>query len=300
LKTQLEFKYITNGQAANCAEHFDIELSSHDLNWSGILVEKGTATYFSPKNVYSPAFIFSMELSHDFDWSIETTDVRKSIRTTVGNIWVNSPYAPMNHTNDNPAEFLVLAIEPESLYHYYKGPLPKDKLEFLTDYNLEDPMLSHMLQMLLLEVINKGQGGPKLLENLLTLIVHYFVDNYSNIECLREGHQTNSSISAEDLRLVDQHIYDHMDSIISIDALASMLNMNKFHFLNEFKAKLGQTPYQYILSLRIEEAKNLLVNTGDALTDIALELGFNDGSHFSRTFKKFTGYTPLQYRKNTQ
>jgi AraC family transcriptional regulator len=178
--------------------------------------------------------------------------------------------------------------------------LTAEALDLMVQQGDEDAMLGQIMNMFLLEVINQARNGLKFLNSLLTLLATYYIDNYSNIACLRDNHQHNSVISKDHMRLIDQYIYDHMDITISIDALATELNMNKFHFLNEFKKKLGQTPYQYILTLRIDEAKNLLLNTSDPLTEIALELGFNDGSHFSRTFKKFTGQTPLQFRKTIQ
>jgi transcriptional regulator GlxA family with amidase domain len=63
-----------------------------------------------------------------------------------------------------------------------------------------------------------------------------------------------------------------------------------------FSRKVGVTPYQYLLGVRMEKAKELLGNLNYSITDVAAFCGFESASHFSNVFKKTTGYSPVEYK----
>jgi YesN/AraC family two-component response regulator len=66
---------------------------------------------------------------------------------------------------------------------------------------------------------------------------------------------------------------------------------------NAFKSKKGSTVLLYIQQQRIEKAKSLIAATDASISEISLEVGYTDHSYFSRVFKKSTGKTPWEYRK---
>ena len=78
--------------------------------------------------------------------------------------------------------------------------------------------------------------------------------------------------------------------------LADMLYLNEPYFCRLFKNATGQSVMTYINSLRIEKASVLLENSAASITDVALQVGFDDLNYFSRTFKRFMKVTPMQYR----
>ncbi|MDE5825167.1 MAG: helix-turn-helix transcriptional regulator, partial [Lachnospiraceae bacterium] len=83
---------------------------------------------------------------------------------------------------------------------------------------------------------------------------------------------------------------------ISLTGAAQVLNMNSNYVSQLFKKETGITFVHYVTQKRLEDAKELLSTTKKPLTDIALEVGFNDTFHFIKTFKKVIGMTPGQYR----
>lgn len=85
---------------------------------------------------------------------------------------------------------------------------------------------------------------------------------------------------------------------IRVDDLASMALQSRYHFIRSFKVAMGVTPYQYVLLLRIEEAKRLLKGTGDSVTQISFGLGFSSVSQFQRAFFKGVGCTPKEFRNS--
>lgn len=98
------------------------------------------------------------------------------------------------------------------------------------------------------------------------------------------------------LSRVMEYIHTHYTEQMNIDALAAIALQSRFHFIRSFKAMMGVTPYQYILHLRVEQAKLQLQRTSSTVTDISYSLGFSSTSQFYRTFLKSAGMTPEKYR----
>lgn len=95
---------------------------------------------------------------------------------------------------------------------------------------------------------------------------------------------------------IHKHIYDEID----IDALAKELGYNTYYMTKLFKKETGMSMKEYILKERIENAKILLETTSLDINEVSDYLSFHSPSYFSTTFKKVTGYTPLEYRKQSK
>jgi AraC-like DNA-binding protein len=87
---------------------------------------------------------------------------------------------------------------------------------------------------------------------------------------------------------------NYMDNI-SLAEISAFAYMSQFHLIRVFKKHTGLSPYAYLEQIRVTRAKELL-RSGQTIADTAYELGFNDQSHFTKTFKRFTGTTPGIYR----
>ena len=92
-----------------------------------------------------------------------------------------------------------------------------------------------------------------------------------------------------------RHNYSNDD--LTVTRLAEVANMSTKQFRRTFSDIYKMTPYTFLLDFRINEAKKLLKNTQNKLSDIALQCGFADLYSFSHSFKKNTGMTPSEYRR---
>lgn len=122
---------------------------------------------------------------------------------------------------------------------------------------------------------------------------------------LSEEHQDIASYETEDQEDYSYHIIKARDYIqthfkepITLEALATHLNLNKSYLCTIFKKATKDSFCNYTNKVRIEESKKLLRQTNDSMTDIALAVGFSSASYFNTIFKKLEGKTPLEYRKN--
>jgi AraC-like DNA-binding protein len=84
----------------------------------------------------------------------------------------------------------------------------------------------------------------------------------------------------------------------TVDEMAALVGMGTTAFNEKVKNFTGFSPLNYLINIRVSEAIKLLKRQDVSVTDIALDTGFYSSQHFSTTFKKLTGFTPSEFRKN--
>jgi AraC family transcriptional regulator len=89
----------------------------------------------------------------------------------------------------------------------------------------------------------------------------------------------------------------HLAEDFSLDQLAALAGLSKFHFHRLFKQAVGEAPSHHLLKLRMQEAKRLLRETKRSVVDVALDVGYTNPSHFARFFRRETGLSPSDYRQ---
>lgn len=92
------------------------------------------------------------------------------------------------------------------------------------------------------------------------------------------------------------YINNHFDKELNLDFLSSVRFTSKFHLLRLFKKYYGQTPKQYVIDKRIEQAK-LLLRKGTSVSDTCFAVGFDSPGSFSTLFKSRVGLTPTDFQK---
>ncbi|MFS0871382.1 helix-turn-helix domain-containing protein [Paenibacillus xylanilyticus] len=95
------------------------------------------------------------------------------------------------------------------------------------------------------------------------------------------------------LRYIHAHYREHM----TLDILAEQFNFSSRHLSMQFKQKTGSSPIDYLIQIRLAEARKLLIQSDATLGEIAAEVGYSDVYYFSRIFKKHTGLSPTHYQK---
>lgn len=100
------------------------------------------------------------------------------------------------------------------------------------------------------------------------------------------------------LKRVTEYIKAHLNKNLSLDEIADVACLTPFHFSRQFKNATHFSPHQFVLKLKIEHAEKLLTNTDLPISEIALEVGFQNQSHFTLVFHKIVGVPPNRYRKH--
>ncbi|QJD83867.1 response regulator [Cohnella herbarum] len=92
------------------------------------------------------------------------------------------------------------------------------------------------------------------------------------------------------------YIEQHLNTELSLEEVADRLGLNPSYFSQLFKQMTNETFVQYRTKRRMERAKRLLSMPYHKITDVSAEVGFADHPHFTKTFKKYSGLTPSEYR----
>lgn len=132
-----------------------------------------------------------------------------------------------------------------------------------------EELLSNYMQQLLImihrAIMNKPLGRNQIMMNEMDNAVRYFHENYNQL--------------------------------ISIEDYAASLHMSVSWFIRNFKEYTNETPAQYLVSLRVSNAKTLLESSDYNITEIASIVGYDNPLYFSRIFKKQYGMSPAHFRK---
>ena len=102
------------------------------------------------------------------------------------------------------------------------------------------------------------------------------------------------------VQLIINLMKEELHQDLTLDGLASSVNLSLSYLHHLFKAETGTTPWLYLHSLRLEKARELLVTTMLSVKQIMNRVGMKDKSHFGREFKKTYGQSPGQYRMNAR
>jgi AraC family transcriptional regulator len=97
------------------------------------------------------------------------------------------------------------------------------------------------------------------------------------------------------LRRIVAHVEANLGERISLDQLAALAGMSRFHFARQFRISTGRSPMGYVRHARIERATAILRERDTTIARVAVSLGFADQSHFTRTFGRFIGVSPKSF-----
>jgi two-component system response regulator YesN len=93
------------------------------------------------------------------------------------------------------------------------------------------------------------------------------------------------------------YIHDHYSNALGRKEIAAHVGVSQEYLSSCFHREVGVPLVNYVERYRLRRAKELLVTTEKSITEIALEVGFNDSSYFGRIFRRENGISPLAYRR---
>jgi AraC-like DNA-binding protein len=93
-----------------------------------------------------------------------------------------------------------------------------------------------------------------------------------------------------------RHMRQHLAEPLDLAELAQIAAISKFHLVRVFDETTGTTPHHFLSCLRVQRAKELLLNSAAPITDVCLEVGYNSLGTFSKTFSELVGLSPQEFR----
>jgi AraC family transcriptional regulator len=270
-------------------------LASSGGKWKAITLEKHLA---DPDYVRTDFAVYS-NLVHIFsgrpltqEWRIDGRSYR--VQNTAGSLMVapKGIQASVRAVRTESDVQWILELEPGQSLDLLNGK----KFEPTPQLNLRDPQAVRLVQLLQTEVENGFPTGNLFGETVGNSLILYLAQHYSTAAPGQD--QIRGGLPALRLKRVLEYIESNLSQDVHLGELAETAGLSEFHFAKLFKGSTGASPHQYILQRRLERAKELLRKPSMSLSEISLEAGFADQSHFTNVFRRFVGATPSKFRSS--
>lgn len=158
------------------------------------------------------------------------------------------------------------------------------------------PNVNEHVLTLFEELLNVAQTAPPYANQIQAGLAMQILANTLSLIQHRQD-----TVRESDFSIIEKakcYLHDHWNQEVDVEELAESLNISYRHFRRLFKSSTGVPPQQYILNLKINQAKRLLEGPF-TIKKIAYKAGFTDPYHFSRLFKQKTRMSPSEWRNST-
>jgi AraC family transcriptional regulator len=192
-----------------------------------------------------------------------------------------------------PARSLLLRLMPsllrESADTMGLGPYDAD---LAPSIHIRDPQVERIGWMMRAEDHDAYPGGRLFSDSLASALAARLLAMQSrrSASAVRPGR----ALPAWRLRRVLEYIEAHLDQDLSLAELASVAGFSLSHFKPLFKQAAGMPVHRFVLERRVERARNLLLQGGRSVSEIALDAGFAHPSHMARCMRRLLGVSPRQ------
>jgi AraC-like DNA-binding protein len=253
-------------------------LHTHDFH-EIVLVYSGRAIHISPGEDF--------ELQSGDILSIKPGQVHgfKNIKNLVlMNILIKSSFFEEDFLSIRslPAYDILFGVETE------KDPSKTSIVNFRMDFKNFSKVKS-LIETAQNELAGRQEGYRAMAAGLLLELLILLVRSYGE-------HKERFSGFGSDIGILVDYIKNNYRSALTMEDLTGISGMSESRILRIFKRHFDCSPFQYVSHLRLSAAEDALIQSDRPITDIALDLGYNDSNYFARSFRKHLGLSPREYR----
>lgn len=161
---------------------------------------------------------------------------------------------------------------------------------------VRDSVLAGLARSLAEELVESRPGQLTMVDSLVhqlgvhLLRKHLVVKRAPNLELTRAGPIDRR------LRLAVEFMHENYARDLDLEEIAGAAYLSSFYFQRLFKRLMGVSPHEYLAGIRMERARDLLLNTTDSVSGVSRSVGFRSQSHFARVFRDVNGVSPLAFR----
>ena len=146
------------------------------------------------------------------------------------------------------------------------------------------------------DVVTNGKADKSYVAALTNVLAHELLR--SGKEMSQDSAVSRGGLATWQKRVVIRHIEEHVCERNPLVTLAKLVRLSPSHFCRAFRQSFGIPPHEYHIRRRIEKAKTLLAEREASVTGVGFALGYSHTSSFSVAFRKITGQTPIEFRRD--
>ena len=274
-------------------------LSSTGVRWSGLALEDHSVpALVIPKHEHVDNFVHVV-LRGSVKYQVSTRGKTLEFQANPGTTFI----LPRGTVDEviwrGPTHRLAVAIHSHRLASVLDETAHESDIELTEHWNLMDPQIMAVLLAMTTD-LNEGSPAGRLYGDTLgTALAIHLLHRYAVRRHTPAAYR--GGLPGFRLKRVLDFVGDNLATELSLQQLADIAGMSPHYFAELFKQSTGSPPHQYVLSQRIDRAKEKLATTGrGSVTEIGLEVGFQNPSHFARTFQKFVGISPSRFQSEAR
>lgn len=187
--------------------------------------------------------------------------------------------------------FISIAIQP----NFIDEAFGVHNVSLNQQRGVSDEILASIAYNFLNELGNKSLASKIYGQALALALSIHLCSNYSNSGKITFA--PKGKLSSFQMKKVIEYGNENIENEIGLEELAKQTNLSLYHFARLFKSTMKISPYQFLLKLKLDRAKQMIKSRCKSFVEIAYELGFTDQAHFCNAFKKATGYSPQEFLK---
>lgn len=220
-----------------------------------------------------------------------------SVDAEIGALTVVPAGTTYSWTTEGPIGFAHLYLHPNGVDHVIHEEFDRDprSVELVDCVARRLPLLSAIMRGMLDQLQTPAFGSRLVLDTLLHSLTVRLIAECSTLS--QETGLAPHSISPRRLRRVLDFMESNLGADLKLDDLESVAGSSRFHFSRAFREATGLPPYRYLIHRRINAAKNMLLQDGIPISEIAEQCGFNSQNQFAAMFRRVFGTSPRRFRK---
>ncbi len=287
-RSDISFVDAASGKTLDALAGARIVASSSGLGWPDVHVEVGqndawvvddlsVRSHYVALNIDDAPLVFEAKVDGAF---------RRTVLAP-GEVWFCPAGESFSHRVPTAAAFTLVTLEPGKLARVVED----DDCALRRTYGAARPQLEHLIRALAAEAERGGPSGTTFVDAVATALAVQLVETFGANTKIG----TTPGLGRPALRKVVRFIDERLGDALSVEQLAGVAGLSAAHFTRAFRAATGETPHQFVMRRRLEEARKALEKPDPDILHVALRFGFADQAHLTRLFKRRFGVPPGRF-----
>jgi AraC family transcriptional regulator len=268
--------------------------SSSAAHWGGIKLESYTVPAVVIPRHEHPEHFLHLVLKGSVKYEVKTGGRTRLYTSSPGTTFL-LPRGTVDEINwMGPTKRVAVSLRPRLLTKVLEETAHQTDIELSEHWDLRDRHIKALLMEMSADIDDGSPAGPIYGESLANALAVYLLKRYAVRGRVPTPYR--GGLAPYRLKRVLDFIGDNLGEDLKLSRLAALADLSPHYFSELFKQSTGLTLHTYVLSKRIEFAKEQLRNSNRRVIDVGLDAGFPNPSHFARVFHKIVGTSPSHFQ----